>query len=181
MRHQPQSRSFEPRVDAVVERRLRRHQHDVGVPARQRQAAPKEAAAVSREVARLVQEREIVHGHDERRVLRRDRKRRCVDDVDRPGRALHGWPAQRVPRLVQRDAWEGQLVHVHGRGPGRRGQGVVSRGDSENLDVVALLQRLNRFQRRRRSATRYLVPQLLESNCDAQSVHRSTRMARPAS
>ena len=165
---------------------------------------------MSREVAPIVQEREVVNGHDQRCTLGRHRECGRVDDVDGSGCALHGWPTQRVPRLIQRDAGERQLMHLRSRRPGLWWQRVVSGGDRENLDIVALLQRLHGLKGRRGGAAGHRVPQLLEGDCDTQSrtthdrplttelmtdplitirswpvkdagVHRSTRMARPAS
>ena len=71
----------------------------------------------------LVEEGEVVHGHDQRGRSGRDDDRGGVDDVDPPGRQLDPRPPQPVPRLVERGPRQRQRAHRHDRPERRRAEG----------------------------------------------------------
>ena len=85
----------EPLADQLDARERRRSDHEVGVPAGDGQAAPVEADAAPGRDVRDPQERDVVHGHDERasRTGGTARLGACTTSASRS----HGGPPEPVP------------------------------------------------------------------------------------
>ncbi len=94
-----------------------------GVATGQLEGALEEPKPVAGEVRRVVQEREVVHGHDERHATGRHRPAGGVDHVDGPGGAFHLRAARVVPRLVERGPRQRQHLDRDRRASTRSGGG----------------------------------------------------------
>ena len=121
--------------DAIVHRRLAAAQHEIGATPDLIEAAPEDAVAAAGELRWIVQECQIVHGDDHRRIGRARDQGRCMGNIDRPGGPLDLGPVAAQPQVVQQRPADGQMGDRDRRRPRFAGNVGVTTGDTEQRHV----------------------------------------------
>ena len=128
-----------------------------------------EPVAVAGDQRWIGEEGEVVDGHDQRGLARRDRHGGGMDDVDRSGGPFHRWPSERVPGLVERQTGQRQVTHLDPRLEGANWRTVVTGGHPHHVHVVSEAQGGHGAQDGRGGAPGNPVPALLEGDGHAPS------------
>ncbi len=161
-RHPPQAVGADAGLGTVVQRRLRRAEHKVGMVADAIQTGAQGPDPVGAELARIVEEGQVVHGDHEWPAPGRDDDRGGVDEVDVLGHQLDRRPAQPPPGLVQRQTGQGEPADRHRRREGGvRRRPVMSR-HADELHVRSRRQLSGQAERGHGRAPGHGVPALLE-------------------
>jgi hypothetical protein len=132
------------------------------VAAGELEASAEEPQAVAGGLGGLGEERQVVHGDHQRRPGAGDGHRGGVHQVDGPGGLLHPGPTHAVPRLVEGEAGQAQVVHRDRRQPGGAGRLGVAGGDAHDLDVAPGVEGAGQGQDGGGAATGDAVPALFE-------------------
>ncbi len=141
-----------------------RAQHQVGVLHHRLQRGVEEAHAVAGEHPLVPPPGQVVQRRHQRDGAGRDGVAGGVDDVDGAGRPLDGRPAGQVPRPVERQPGQGQVVDREGGAPGVGRRPVVACAHADLLDAPRGRHRGHLVDHRAGGAPGHPVPALLDDD-----------------